>query len=62
MEDKIEADMEFTIELLYPENQIATCKLLKSEPGQVEIICTLENIFYKRRYWFIFIKYDLLLY
>ena len=46
VDEKVEADMEFTIELLYPENHMATCKLLKSEPGQVEIICTLENVFY----------------
>ena len=46
VEEKIEEDMEFTIELLYPEKEMATCKLLKSDPGQVEIICTLQNVFY----------------
>ena len=46
VEEKIETDMEFTIELIYPENHMASCKLLKSDPGQVEIVCTMEKIFY----------------
>ena len=46
VEQEIPSEMDFTMELLYPRYHKAKCKLPKSQPGPVEIICILENIFY----------------
>ena len=39
--------MEFTIELICPGNHKAKWMLPKSPSGNIEIICTVENIFYR---------------
>ena len=46
VEEEIPSEIDFTMELLYPGYHKANCKIPKSQPGTVEIVCTLENIFY----------------